>query len=406
MRRIIFLFYILSLCLTLSASRKGLTEVYLSEYGSLEGYTVSKTIEKAIADLNGKKLILPDIPLDLEDVTITKKSNFSIIGSRNNTITCRNFKIVDCADFDLSNLNIKGTKNKFTTFYIVGDCKSFQIHDCLFDSEKGFDGHNTFYGIHIITDTSKPNNGYYNSPRQFRIYNNVLKHTRYDGILAHAYCSDFVIEYNTIEGAECIGIEIEGRLGDNKHTTVHPCKNAIIRHNKMYECGDWGVLLMWADSIQVYKNECFNSYGAFLSIGCTNLEVKNNTFEGRNKGFEISQEYYKVTNGINNHIVVANNVIRAKARREDYGVIDIRHARNVIIKKNKITSLYREKTSYVSLISCQYVKIKRNVFLYDDQPLADLISKSNMPSPENGAQVPELDLKNVECQKITLKKLQ
>ena len=403
MRRIIFLFYIFSLCLTLSASRKGLTEVYLSEYGSLEGYTVSKTIEKAIADLNGKKLILPDIPLDLEDVTITKKSNFSIIGCRNNIITCRNFKIVDCADFDLSNLNIKGTKNKFTTFYIVGDCKNFQIHDCLFDSEKGFDGHNTFYGIHIITDTSKPNNGYYNSPRQFRIYNNVLKHTRYDGILAHAYCSDFVIEYNTIEGAECIGIEIEGRLGDNKHTTVHPCKNAIIRHNKMYECGDWGVLLMWAHHIKVYRNKCINSYGAFLSIGCKDLDVKKNVFEGRQKGFEISQEYYKVSNGINEKIKVSRNVIKAKARGDNRGVLDIRHARNVVVRKNIISSLYRDNTAYVSLASCNHVMIKKNDFYFADKPLKDLIYKANVPSPETNEIVSSLNLGNLDIQKIIVK---
>ena len=179
---------------------------------------------------------------------------------------------------------IKGLVNKFASFNIVGDCNKFRIHGCLFDSQKDGDGHYTFYGLHIMTDTKKPDNGFHNSPRNFRVYDNVVRHTRYDGILVHAYCSDFVIEKNKIVGAECIGIEVEGRLGGLKRTTVHPCRNATIRKNETYDCGGWGVLLMWADNVTVVKNKCFNSLGAFLSIGCTNVNIRNNMAEKKLNG--------------------------------------------------------------------------------------------------------------------------
>ena len=401
-RNILILLALLS-SLNISASKLKLKEVQLSDYGLIDSLHISQTLEKAISDINGKRLSLPRQPLDIDNISIRGKSQFAIVGSKEHPISCKDFRINDCNDFDLSGLYIKGTKEKFATFYIVGDCERFQIHDCRFDSEKGKDGHNSFYGIHVITDTSKPNYGYHNSPRNFKISNNNVNNTRYDGILAHEYCSDFIIESNKIVGAECIGIEIEGRLGGNKSTTVHPCKNATVRNNKMYNCGDWGILLMWTDNVMVRNNECINSYGAFLSIGCTNLKVKNNIFEGINKGFEVSQEYYKISNGINNHVIVKGNRIRAKARRNNYGVIDIRHARNVVVKKNKITSLYRDKTAYVLLASCQNVIIDNNKFSFDKQPLGNTILKMDLPSPENGVEVPELNIKDLKIQEIVIK---
>lgn len=405
MIRCILLLFVLLFSLNISADRHKLKKVQLSYYGLIDIQHITQTINRAILDLDGKKLILPDQPIDISNISIRGKSHFAIVGNKEYPITCKDFKICDCNDFDLSGLYIKGTKDKFTTFDIVGDCEFFKIHNCRFDSEKGKDGHNTFYGIHIITDTSKQNYGYHNSPRNFRVYNNEVENTRYDGILAHAYCSNFIIERNKIVGAECIGIESEGRLGGFKNTTVHSCKNAVIRNNSTLNCGDWGILLMWTDNAKVYNNKCINSFGAFLSIGCTDLIVKNNIFEGRNKGFEISQEFFKVSNGINNHIMISGNTIKAKARADNRGVLDICHAKNVVVKKNTIMSLYRDKTAYVSLCSCQNIKIKRNVFLYNQQSLTYLVLKANLPSPENGIKVPELDLKNIDCQKITLKKM-
>lgn len=404
MLRFLTLFLVLLTQSYTVAGKQKLLETQLSKYGPLDEKSVAQTLEKAIADIDGKRLILPSIKIDTEYIIIEGKSHFAIVGNREGPVYCRQFQFLNCHDFDLSCLYLKGTKAKFTTFDIVGNCYNFYVHNCRFDSEKGADGHNTFYGIHIITDTHSGKNNFENSPRNFRIYANEVNNTRYDGILAHAYCSDFVIEKNRIVGAECIGIEVEGRLGGLKNTTVHPCKNVTIRNNEMIDCGDWGVLLMWTDGVKVYKNNCVNSFGAFLSIGCTNLVVKNNVFEGRNKGFEISQEFYKVSNGINNHVVVTGNTIKAKARSANRGVLDIRHARDVVVKKNRITSLYRDETAYVSLASCQQVTILKNRFAFVDEPLKDFIYKANVPSPETDKNVPELDLKDLSIQEITIRK--
>lgn len=381
-----------------------LTQVNLSDYGQLDEESICLTLKKAIDDIEGKRLILPPIHIDVDDIVIKGKDNFSIEGDTAYAITCRNFLIQDCNNFEIDGLYIKGLAKKFATFDIIGDCCRFKIHDCLFDSEKGGDGHYTFYGIHIVTDTKKPDCGYHNSPRSFNVYKNVVRHTRYDGILAHAYCSNFVIEKNEIIGSECIGIEVEGRLGSTRSTTVHPCKQAVIRNNIMRDCGDWGILLMWTEQVKVYKNKCTNSLGAFLTIGSKNLSVKNNFFEGREKGFEISQEYYKVSNGINNHIVVTGNTIKAMARGDNRGVLDIRHARNVFVKNNRITAFYREHTAYVSIASCQRVTIKNNEFTYEDEPLTDILYRANAPSPETDKKVPELDLKDLSIQEITIRK--
>ena len=127
-----------------------LQDVSLVEYGLIDDQHLSQTIKKAIADIDGKRLILPDTPLCLEDLLIKEKHNFAIVSNILFPITCKDFRIADCYDFDLSNLYIKGTKERFASFYIVGDCQNFKIHDCLFDSEIGNDGHYTFYGIHIF----------------------------------------------------------------------------------------------------------------------------------------------------------------------------------------------------------------------------------------------------------------
>ena len=257
-----------------SAIAKNLKKVLLFDYGGLSADSLKETLNKAIGDIEGKKLILPSLPLNIDNIDIRDKSNFEIVGNTSFAITCRNFLIKDCRDFKLRGLYIKGTKQKFATFYIMGNSFNFRIHDCLFDSDKGKDGHNTFYGIHIITNEQNEASNFENSPRNFRIDHNIVRNTRYDGILVHAYCSDFVVERNTVVGAECIGIEVEGRLGDNRHTTVHPCRNAIIRNNLMQDCGGWGILLMWTNHVKVYNNKSFNAGGAFLSIGCKNLVVK------------------------------------------------------------------------------------------------------------------------------------
>lgn len=396
------LFLLLLIC-SLDIHAGKLIAVNLSDYGKVDEESLNVTIKRAIDDIEGKCLILPPWPIDIDEIVIRGKNNFAIKGDTTYALTCRNFLIQDCSDFEISGLFIKGLVNKFASFNIVGDCNKFRIHGCLFDSQKDGDGHYTFYGLHIMTDTKKPDNGFHNSPRNFRVYDNVVRHTRYDGILVHAYCSDFVIEKNKIVGAECIGIEIEGRLGGLNNTTVHPCRNAVVRNNEMVDCDDWSVLLMWTDQVKVYGNNCFNSYGAFLSIGCTNLIVKNNVFEGRSKGFEISQEFYKVSNGINSHVKVVGNTIKAKARGENRGVLDIRHARNIVVKNNKITSLYRDNTAYVSLASCQDVIIRKNKFSFEGQPLLNLIYKINTPDPETHKDIPDFNLTNVIIQKIEIK---
>jgi hypothetical protein len=324
----------------------------------LEQSRIEYTLTKAFDDIDGKCLILPDMPIDLGEVRISEKVNFSIKGNKKYPITCKDFRVRNCSNFELSNLFIKGSKHKFATFYVVGNCSDFSIHDCLFDSEKGVDGHNQFYGIHVIADSQSPNVTYENSPRHFRIYNNVVKNTRYDGILAHARCSDFVIEKNTIIGAECIGIEIEGRFGGFSNTTVHSCKNAIIRNNMIRDCKEgWNILVMWTDGVKICRNRCYNGFGSFLSIGCTNLKVKNNYFEGRVYGFELSNEFFKIDNGYNDHVLIKSNTIIGKSRSAERGVFDVRHSMNVTVKNNKIISVFRDNSAMVSVASSKHITI-------------------------------------------------
>lgn len=198
---------------------KSLENVELTQYGPLEQPYIETTIANAIEDIEGKCLILPSKPLSVGDIHIIGKRNFAIQGNKKYHIISKNIVFYNCSDFEVKDMYVKGSKDKFATFYIKGDCSRFKVHDCLFDSGKASDGHNQFYGIHVIADTQNPNASYENSPRDFRIYNNVVKNTRYDGILVHAHCTDFVIENNTIIGAECIGIDVEGRYGGTKNTT-------------------------------------------------------------------------------------------------------------------------------------------------------------------------------------------
>lgn len=376
-----------------------LKNVHLEDYGSLEKVSIENTIHRALQDIDGKRLILPDIPIDCYEIKIASKSNFAIVGNLNAPITCKSFQIIDCSHFELAELFVKGTVNKFTTFNIVGDCSDFLIHKCLFDSERQTDGHNTFYGIHIMANTQSKNASYTNSPRKFRICDNVVRNTRYDGILAHAFCSDMVIERNEIESPECIGIEVEGRLGGAKNTTVHPCKNAIIRSNKMKNCGDWGILLMWVENAEVKNNVSLNGFGPFLSIGCKYLKVKNNLFEGSGKGFEISQEYYKVSNGINEHVVVSGNTIKGFPRAWDRGLLDIRHARGVVVKKNKFLSVDREQSCYISVSSSQNINISGNEFKPTTIPLKITVKINDVKDPETGGEVEDLNSRNIKLSK-------
>ena len=398
MRRLRVFLYILVILLHIFACH-GLQDISLSEYGPIDNKNICQTFEKVISDLNGKRLFLPDEPIDIGDIVIIGKTHFAIVGSKKYPITCKNFSISDCKDFDLSYLFLKGTKAKFATFDIIGDSENFRIHDCLFDSEKDNEGHNTFYGIHVITDTQKQNFGYSNSPRHFRIDRNEVRNTRYDGILAHAYCSDFVIEKNKVVGAECIGVEVEGRLGGAQNTTVHPCRNAIIRNNIMNNCGGWGVLLMWVENAEVKNNVSLNAFGPFLSIGCKYLKVKNNIFEGSGKGFEMSQEFYKVSNGINEHVVVSGNTIKGFPRAWDRGLLDIRHARDIIVKRNKFVSVDREQSCYISVSSSQNITISDNEFKPTTYPLETTIKINDVKDPETGDDVEELNTQNIMIRK-------
>ena len=395
MKRLLLLIICIS-CISMYSCAKKMEKVELAQYGSLESSQIAATLAKAVADIEGKRLILPDIPLNIGNLQIANKRNFAIKGNLNQPITCKDLRFYNCSAFDLSALYIMGTKDKFATFYVVGDCTDFTIHNCKFDSEKNTEGHNTFYGIHVIADTQRPDPSYDNSPRRFRIYDNEIRNTRYDGILAHGHCSDFVIEGNTIIGAECIGIESEGRYGGAAaNTTVHPCKNAVIRNNVMQNCGDWNVLLMWTDNVKVYGNRCYNGFGSFLSIGCTNLIAKNNILEGTHKGFELSNEFFKIENGINDNVLIKGNTIVGKARAVNRGVLDIRHSRNVTVKKNKVASIHRDNTAMVSIASSKHVRVESNKFETGGEVLTNSVLFNNVPDYETKAAVPPLDVEDV-----------
>lgn len=163
----------------------------------------------------------------------------------------------------------------------------------------------------------------------------------------------------------------------------------------MRDCGDWNVLLMWTDNVQVYGNRCYNGYGSFLSIGCTNLIVKNNIFEGTHKGFELSNEFFKISNGINDNVLIKGNTNCGKARAAGSGVLDIRHSQNVAVKGNKVSSIYRDKTAMVSIASSKQVTIEKNKFENRGVVLANTVLFNNVPDYETKVEVPALDLENI-----------
>lgn len=334
--------------------------VYFEDYYKT-GSSKYATLVRAVADIDGKRLILPSDSFDIGNLAIEGHKNFSIVGN-STIISCGDFTIKNSSDFEIKGIGIRGTVNKFAYFNIIGNCSNFKIHDCTFDSQKDVKGENMLYGIHVICDTSNPLKSYQNSPRHFSIYNNRVSNTRYDGILLHANCSDFDVYHNNIENASCIGVEVEGRLGGMQNTTVRSCRNAKIYKNIIRNCGDWGILLMWVDNINVCYNECLNNYGCFLSIGCKNAMIKQNCFEGTSKGFEISQEFYSLDKGVNDGVKIYNNIIEGPPRASLRGTIDFRHCKNVIFRHNKIIAVPKTGGAQLSIVSADSIDVDCNTF--------------------------------------------
>ena len=386
----LFLIYFVFL-IPINIRAQKLKSVNLQEYGAITTKEINETIKKAINDIEGKCLILPSINLDLNNIIIKNKKNFALTGSLENYISCKNFQINSCSNFEISNIFIKGTIKKFTYFDIIGNCNSFTIHDCKFTSEKDKNNKYTFYGIHVKGNNSNNNINYNNSPRNFKIYNNEVNNTKYNGILVHAHCSNYIINNNIVNNAQCIGIESEGRLGGNSNTTVHPCKNGIIKNNIIKNCGDWGILVNWTSNLLIYNNETINCHGCFLSIGCKNVVVNKNSFEGNRKGFEISQEFFSLQKGYNTNIIVTNNIIKCMARAENRAVLDIRHAKDIKVNKNNIISIYKDNTAYISVGSSQKIKIKNNTFKHSDKMLPFTILMNNVIDPETLDEVKEMN---------------
>ncbi|MBO4670278.1 MAG: right-handed parallel beta-helix repeat-containing protein [Bacteroidales bacterium] len=392
---------LLCMCLLitpLAACAAKLTTVRLEDYGEvMTPEAAGETLVKALNDISGKRLLLPPTLIRLtHDFTVKDCSNFEIVGNPfGGRIECRIFMILDCQDFVVDGLSFYGTKEQFASFYVIGNCHDFEICRCSCDSEKDEDGNNTFYGIHICGRADDPNTSFANSPRNFKVHDNIVRNTRYDGILAHGHCSDFVIENNTVIAPQCIGIEVEGRFGDVNTTTVHPCRRGIVRDNFISDCGDWGILLMWSDNITVTRNESRNAFGTFLSIGCTNLKVTRNILEGTHKGFEVSQEFFSIQKGINKGIKIRNNEISCAAREAGRGAVDIRHSDNVDFRNNTVKLIYKPQSSAVSVCSSVDVTMVDNVFQTVGEELPETISFADVIDPETGSDVQELSVKGI-----------
>ncbi len=325
-----------------------LVSVRLEDYGSVRTpEAAGETFIRALNDISGKRLQLPPALIRItRDFTLKDCKRFEIVGSpKGGRIECKIFMLLDCQDFVVDGLS--------------------------------------FYG------------SYANSPKHFKIHDNVVRNTRYDGILVHGHCSDFVIENNTVIAPQCIGIEVEGRYGELKTTTVHRCRRGVIRNNHISDCDDWGILLMWSDNIVVTDNESRNAAGTFLSIGCKDLRVTRNILEGTRKGFEISQEFFAVEKGINEHIVVRNNTITCIARADGRGAVDIRHSRDVVFRGNKVKVAGRVSSGAISVSSSVGVKITDNEFSGDGELPRYAVLCSNVLDPETGQDVPGLDLTQV-----------
>lgn len=391
---------IMACCCLLSVScfnAAGLKSVRLEDYGPIDNAdAVFQTFTRAFADISGKRLVLPGVRLEIDrDLVLRDAYNFELTAMPGSVLECRRLLILDSHKFSVSGLSVFGKAGRFASFDIMGNCSGFEVANCVFDSEKGPDGLNMFYGMHIACDGSAPNPSYENSPRSFRIHDNTVCNSRYDGILVHAHCSDFVVENNMVTNPQCIGIEVEGRLGDNTHTTVHRCRNGAIRSNTISGCGDWGILLMWSDGISVTDNVSTGTAGTFLSIGCTRLKVRRNHLEGTKKGFEISQEFYAVDKGINEHIVVRNNEIACVARADGRGAVDIRHSRDVVFRGNTVTLAGRPSSGAVNVSSSVDVRVTDNTFTGPGELPPFAVICDNVKDPETGIEVPLLDLANV-----------
>lgn len=366
--------------------------VYLNNFSKSVDFEIA--LKKAIADIDDKRLILPPDSFDIGDVTIQGHKNFSIVGN-STIVSCGKFTIRDCCNFDIKSICIRGTKSKFAYFNIIGNCHDFKIHECNFDSPRNAKDKNMFYGIHVMGDFSKPKMSFYNSPRRFSIYDNRVSNTRYDGILVHACCSDFKIHHNLVNKAGCIGVEVEGRCGGNQSTTVCPCRKSKVYKNIIRNCDDWGILLMWVDGIKIYRNKCINNYGAFLSIGCKSGIIKYNTLEGREKGFEISQEVYSVEKGVNDGIEIYRNKIKGKARYSNYGSVDFRHCRNVIFRDNIITVIPREGGANIAIMSADNVLVRGNIFIERNKSSTFIsVIKGNVIDPETKKSVNHIFFNN------------
>lgn len=387
-------FFILLILLFLSIEVLAFKKVNLEYYGNIRKEGTTIVFQKAFNNIEGKCLKIPSGVFDINDINVKNKKDFIIEGSSNTILKCAEFAIKDCKNFEIRNIKFLGTRNKFAYFNVLGDCSYFSLHNCSFDSEKDKNGNNTFYGIHIICDYNNSKKSFENSPRYFKIYNNHVRNTRFDGILVHALCSDFKIYKNRVDSSQCIGIEIEGRLGGISNTTVFHCRNASINNNNINNCGDWGILTMWVEKMNIQKNICKNNFGCFLSIGCKNSLIRDNYFEGKSKGLEISQEFYSLAKGINDSISVIGNTIVGKARDVNRGVLDIRHAKNINVCDNIVKCLFLDKSSMLCISSSQDIYVKNNQFLSLGKKMQKKVLYSEALDPETN-KASKLSLHNI-----------
>lgn len=374
-------------------AQSSLPKVLLSSYGNLENEDTTSVLQKALDNINGKCLILPKGVINIKNVIISNKSNFRIEGN-SSVIVCGKFVIKNCNNFKCYNFSLHGVKNKFSYFDIVGDCESFTIDKCIFDSEENDKGQNMFYGIHIQSEFTN-NANIKNSPRNFVISNNQISNTRYDGILVHANCTNFKICNNIVRNSSCIGIEVEGRYGGSGDTSVHPCYNGEIYNNKIYNCGDWNILLMWLYKFKVYNNYAEKSRGCFQSIGSKDGEIFNNNLSSIHFGFQIGQEIYSVYNGINSNIQIHDNTIVARAYTLNRGVIDIRQSKNISFKRNSIYSIYNYHSSMLNINSSQAIIIKNNQFYFMDKMVSMSIDLYNISDLSTNKEIPKFYNKNI-----------
>lgn len=386
-------FLSLLLLFTVHMRAQNLQKVYLSSYGDIGKEDTTIVFQRALDNISNKCLILPSGNINIKDVTIFNKNNFRIEG--NTTIlVCGKFTIKNCTKFECYNFSMYGTRNKLAYFDIVGNCNSFTIDKCIFDSEENGKGENMFYGIHIqseFTDNAKINN----SPRNFVISNNQISKTRYDGILIHANCSNFKVCNNTVRNSSCIGIEVEGRYGGPNDTKVHPCYNGEIYNNKIYNCGDWNILLMWLFKFKVYSNYAEKSRGCFQSIGSRDGEIYNNNLSSINFGFQIGQEIYSVSTGINSDIKIYDNIIKARAYSLYRGVIDIRQSKGIHFIRNSIWSIFNYHSSTLNINSSQDIIIKNNTFYFIDKPTLMSIDLHNIIDQSTKKELPSYNNKNI-----------